>query len=143
NRGYVGGVQRVIAIVPVLPAKRADRQIEFHLIVELPIPAEDFHLSAAGGVPRYADARCKFVSPAEIDRMTGSARWLILSRQIFSFEAETSVDGESPGNRPGVLYEEGVIVADGFPERSNVLDTDVAILAGARAVQRYKGRAIG
>src|SRR6202042_3113880 len=55
DRSDVGRIESVVAIAPILPAERADRQVELHLVVELSVTAEDFHLAAARGIPGNSD----------------------------------------------------------------------------------------
>ncbi len=74
---YVCSIQGVVALLPELSAERTDGQIEFHLVVELAVAAEDFHFAIAERIPRYTDARRDFIGPAEIDWRADAAAGLI------------------------------------------------------------------
>jgi len=77
---HVRGIQRVEALVPILPAEGNDRQIQFHLVVELAIASEYLDLALARRIPGDPDAGSNLVSPTEADGMSNSARWLVFGR---------------------------------------------------------------
>ena len=85
-------VERVKTVVPVLTAKGTDRQIQFHLVVELPVAAEDLHLPGTRGIPGNANARRDFLTPTKIDGTADSTDRLILGRQVFPFKTYSGVN---------------------------------------------------
>src|SRR4029077_2695269 len=54
---------------------------------------------------------------------------LVFGRQAFLFDANAGVDGQAPGDGPGVLEEERVVVAGDVSAGAEVVDADVTELS--------------
>src|SRR5271166_6076509 len=135
----VGCAQSVHAILPVLPAKRADGQVQLHDVVELAVAAEYLHLAIFEDVPSSADPRRNLVGPAEVDGVVGDSWCSTFARQILFVEPDASVDGNAMADRPGILHEQSVVKAGRFSQRTEVLYGDVTELTRAVTVCRGKG----
>ena len=132
-----GCVQCIPAFLPILAAVRTDGHVQLHLIEVFAVAAEYLHLPILEDIPRHADTRSDFVSPAEVDRPGDlRGRGLVLSRQILALDAQAGVDGDALPQRPAILGKQAVVEADGRAAAAEVVHVHGAVLAHATVVLR-------
>src|SRR5215467_6087935 len=130
----VQGIQRIVAVIPILTAEGADRQVQLHDVEELAIAGEDLPLAILQRIPRKADAGSNFVTPVEFDRLADPTRGLIFRRQEFVLKTDSSVDGNAVPNRPRVLHKQSVVHAGCFAVGADVVQVHVPVSTGTAAV---------
>src|SRR5205823_2488626 len=89
DRGVVRRIEGVDAIVPVVAAEAAARQVVLHDVEEVSEAAVDLILPGAGQIVCGAQARSHLVAPAEADALeTGQC---LVGRQAFLVETDAEV----------------------------------------------------
>src|SRR5258708_2897121 len=90
DRGVIGKVQRIHALVLVVCPEGAARQIHLHDVEELAITSVDLDLTIVEKVVGSPDAGSNFVTPAEVNRREARG---IIGRQSLCVEANAEVEG--------------------------------------------------
>src|SRR5258708_35335385 len=85
---------RICAVLPVLTAKRTDRQVQLHVVIEDAVSAEHFHLSVSEDVPCCAKPWSNFVAPTKLDRPRRKAACRCFAGEVFLFDTHPGVYGE-------------------------------------------------
>ncbi len=124
-------IQRVHAVMPVVAAEAAARQLVLHDVKEVAEAAKQFYFAVAEQIIGRAQAWCNLLAPPETDSLeTGQS---LIGRKVFLIQAHAQVQREPPSNSPRILNVESVVHTAHLPGGAQIAEVDRAEIALASA----------